>query len=193
MGGGWSEAPQGWRSLCWDPTRPVTPAPQVRAPRLRDMGTRTRDRLAPRARPLPLCLFPPATEAAVKGVPGVPNGLFPDRAGGAAQEPAGPAGSNLLGHQGNRARWRPKAPRPQCVPPPRTSVPRREDCACLSRSLLLDKPHDPARGPGPRAWGWGTGTHHLRGQQPEGAARGPVCVCVCVRAGVRTRLHGPES
>lgn len=74
------------------------------------MGTRTRDRLAPRVRPLLLCLFPPATEAAVKGVPGVRNGLFPARARGAAQKPAGPAGSNLLGHQGNRAGWRPRPP-----------------------------------------------------------------------------------
>ena len=38
VAGGWSEDPQGWGSLCWGPRQPVTPAPQVRAPRLRDVG-----------------------------------------------------------------------------------------------------------------------------------------------------------
>lgn len=38
VAGGWLEAPQGWGSLCWGPRQPVTPAPQVRAPRLRDVG-----------------------------------------------------------------------------------------------------------------------------------------------------------
>lgn len=38
VAGRWSEAPQGCGSLFWGPRQPVTPSPQVRAPRLRDVG-----------------------------------------------------------------------------------------------------------------------------------------------------------
>lgn len=106
--------PQGWAHTC----HLSSPRRDTEA---ESWGTCTRDRLALRAGPHPLCLSPLAIDAPGKGIPWACSGLSSDGGGGATQEAPGPEGRNLpIARQTAEAA---RGPRRRKAPPWRTDVP----------------------------------------------------------------------